>query len=271
MATSEQFRPDHCEEEQVDALQQVMCELDSVEQRMQPSSKYPINLEELRGGSNTVFKVSATSLAGQVVEGVFKPGSGEKELWDSPRSNHELYKRERAAYLVNVFLGQNLIPETVIATIYGEEGSLQRFIEGAVGFRNYTGLMAWGEQTCTMALFDYLLWNKDRQLAHILIDPEENFSLIDNGLSFDYRGERLISSNLEYFTVGQLFPESLALGIAQLTSNSSMNEALNSALASLLPSVVLDAFHERLGFLNRMSINRERISRRVINRMEYYP
>ena len=60
--------------------------------------------------SNGTFLV-AVSRAGRDMLAVYKPGRGERPLWDFPRG---LYRREAAAWVLSEQLGWGLVPETVV-------------------------------------------------------------------------------------------------------------------------------------------------------------
>lgn len=67
--------------------------------------------------------------------GVFKPKNGENKSYDTSGS---FFKRERASYLVDKFLGFNLVPPTVIREIDGQIGSVQEFIPDTDIFNQIT-------------------------------------------------------------------------------------------------------------------------------------
>lgn len=121
--------------------------------------------------------------------GVFKPKDKE---WPELRRHVEAgtyLNRERAAYIVDRFLGLDLVPPTVLREIDGKIGSFQRFVADAVP--------AWGipygeftkhimrQQLMKLWIFDYIIHNSDRHGGNFLIRPGENkLYAIDNGLSF---------------------------------------------------------------------------------------
>lgn len=112
------------------------------------------------------------------------------------------YKRERAAYLVDKFLGLNLVPPTVIRLVEDEIGSCQKFIEDKLhlhelvdekfGFtervddynaRVVTIVEENFQAFVKLLIFDYLIWNSDRYEFNFLISGNKLWA-IDNGLSF---------------------------------------------------------------------------------------
>lgn len=115
---------------------------------------------------------------------VYKPGSGERPLWDFPEG---LYMREVAAYQLSNALGWDLVPETVLRSDgpFGE-GSLQRFVDADFSFHYFILLEqpSFHDALRKVAVFDILANNTDRKGGHLLLDSDERIWAIDNGLSF---------------------------------------------------------------------------------------
>lgn len=115
---------------------------------------------------------------------VYKPGPGERPLWDFPGG---LYRREVAAYRLSEDLGLRLVPETVLRLDgpHGE-GSLQRFVDADFS-EHYFTLLERPEcrsDLLRLAGFDLLLNNADRKGGHVLIDESGAVWGIDHGLCF---------------------------------------------------------------------------------------
>src|SRR5262245_26404242 len=72
---------------------------------------------------------------GACVRAIYKPGRGERPLWDFPPG---LYKREEAAYLFSEALGWGLVPPTIVREGPYGEGSLQLFVEADSEQRSLT-------------------------------------------------------------------------------------------------------------------------------------
>ncbi len=114
---------------------------------------------------------------------VYKPGRGERPLWDFPPG---LYKREWAAYLLSEALGWGLVPPTVLREGPFGEGSLQWFVEADFE-QHYLTLLeeprhrARLEQICA---FDLLANNADRKSGHCLLAADGQIYAIDNALTF---------------------------------------------------------------------------------------
>jgi uncharacterized repeat protein (TIGR03843 family) len=133
--------------------------------------------------SNATFLASVCR-QGAMVKAVYKPGRGERPLWDFPSG---LYRREVAAYCLSEALGWNLVPPTVLREGPFGEGSLQLFIEADFEQHYFTLVEQrpdLHDQMRAMAVFDVLANNTDRKSGHVLIGPDDRLYGIDNGLCF---------------------------------------------------------------------------------------
>jgi len=118
-----------------------------------------------------------------LVQGIYKPGQGERPLWDFPDG---LYQREVAAFALSDHLGWDLVPPTVERDGPLGHGSLQLFIP-AVFDLHYFDLVEDENHHPTLqrlCVFDYVTNNTDRKGGHCLIDGQGRIWAIDNGLSF---------------------------------------------------------------------------------------
>lgn len=151
--------------------------------------------------SNYSF-LAVVRLGGDEARAVYKPGRGERPLWDFPGG---LYRREVAAYELSASLGLDVVPETVLRLDgpHGE-GSLQRFVDADFAEHYFTLLEDErnGAQLRRIAGFDLLVNNADRKGGHILVDWHGAIFGIDHGLCFhdepklrtvmwDFAGEEL--------------------------------------------------------------------------------
>lgn len=157
--------------------------------------------------SNATFLVTIRD-GDDTTDAVYKPGRGERELWDFPGG---LYRREVAAYELACALGWDLVPETIIREdgLQFGVGSLQRFVDADFS-QHYFTLLERGEHTEVLrriAVFDVLANNADRKGGHVLVDGDNHLWAIDNGLSFhpvrklrtviwDFGGEAIASDVL---------------------------------------------------------------------------
>ena len=133
--------------------------------------------------SNGTFLVEVT-LAHDRVQGIYKPETGERPLWDFPGG---LWRRERASFLVSRSLGWDLVPPTVVRwdAPLGV-GSIQCFVPAA--FDDHYFVLIEDEvhhpQLRRFAIFDAITNNADRKGGHCLLDLNGRIWAIDNGLSF---------------------------------------------------------------------------------------
>ena len=116
-----------------------------------------------------------------VVSGVYKPGAGERALWDYPSG---LFRRERAVYLVSEALGWGLVPETVLRDGPLGPGSVQRFVAADFAEHYFTLLERPEHHDALRAicLFDLLVNNGDRKSGHCLLGQDGKVWAIDHGL-----------------------------------------------------------------------------------------
>ncbi|MBO0747703.1 MAG: SCO1664 family protein [Acidimicrobiaceae bacterium] len=133
--------------------------------------------------SNGTFLVTVT-YAEVEVAAIYKPGRGERPLWDFPDG---LYRREVAAFELARQLGWNMVPETVLRhdAPLGE-GSLQRFVDADFEQHYFTLLEEERHHPALrrMATFDLVANNADRKGGHCLLDRESEIWGIDHGLCF---------------------------------------------------------------------------------------
>jgi uncharacterized repeat protein (TIGR03843 family) len=133
--------------------------------------------------SNATFVVEVTGAANRGLA-IYKPGLGERPLWDFDRG---LWRREVASYELARHLGWDIVPVTV-ARPDGPlgEGSLQLFVDAVPDEHYFTlvekpGLAA---QLKRVAAFDVVANNADRKSGHCLLTEDGHVWAIDNGLTF---------------------------------------------------------------------------------------
>ena len=136
------------------------------------------------------YSSNATFLVELKVDGesrgraIYKPGRGERPLWDFPPG---LYRREVAAYRLSAAMGLHLVPPTILRDGPFGEGSLQWFVDARFEEHYFTLFEArpdLHDQFRAVALFDVVANNTDRKSGHCLIDSDERIWAIDNGLCF---------------------------------------------------------------------------------------
>jgi hypothetical protein len=133
--------------------------------------------------SNRTFLVTVR-LDGVDMPAVYKPGRGERPLWDFPDG---LYPREVAAYRLSEALGWALVPETILRDKGPVgSGSLQRFVDADFEQHYFTLLEheRYRPSLRAMAAFDLIANNADRKGGHCLVDADEHVWGVDHGLCF---------------------------------------------------------------------------------------
>lgn len=138
-----------------------------------------LDCKALPWGSNYTF---ALALTDGEYEGlaIYKPQRGEVPLWDFPDGT--LYRREYAAFLLSRLLGWDFIPLTVVRDGPHGIGTVQRYIEPAIGYR-YLGPED-DDALWRIALFDLAANNADRKAAHCFKGTDGRVWGIDHGLTF---------------------------------------------------------------------------------------
>jgi uncharacterized repeat protein (TIGR03843 family) len=132
--------------------------------------------------SNATYLVEVAG-GGTPVLAVYKPGRGERPLWDFPPG---LFRREVAAWELSQALGWGLVPPTVLREGPFGEGSLQEFVHADFAEHYFTlrEAPAHRERLQQLCAFDLLSNNADRKSGHCLLGPDGRVWAIDNALTF---------------------------------------------------------------------------------------
>ncbi|HUX04977.1 MAG TPA: phosphatidylinositol kinase [Acidimicrobiales bacterium] len=152
------------------------------EQRRTLLGRGSIQIEGRVTGSSNQALLVTVRLDGQSTLACYKAEAGERPLWDFPDG---LWRREVAAYELDVALGTGLVPTTVQRddAPFGV-GSLQWWIEADdehyFTLREREEFSGW---FAALAAFDAVANNADRKAGHVLFDGERCWA-IDNGLCF---------------------------------------------------------------------------------------
>lgn len=155
-------------------------------------------------GSNYTFLVRVCAEQGEI-EAIYKPGRGERPLWDFPKGT--LCLRERAAYLVSEALSWHLVPPTILRKGPQGRGSLQYFVAHNPEEHYLTFQGQFLEQLQKISLFDVIINNADRKSGHVLLGDDDRLWAIDHGVCFhtDYKLRTVI-----WEFAGEPIPASLA-------------------------------------------------------------
>ncbi len=171
---------------------------------------------------------------------IYKPGSGERPLWDFPRG---LYRREVAMYRLAEYVGWDVIPPTTIAEGPFGEGSVQAFVNA--DFRHhYFSLHEDGmgtEDLLTLCALDIVANNTDRKSGHCLLGSDGRVYGIDHGLSF-HAQFKLRTVMWDY--IGEPLPANVTAGLGKLVS-----DGVPADVCSLLDGFEIDAVVARAAAL----------------------
>ena len=175
--------------------------------------------------SNATF-LAELELDGAAGLAVYKPGRGERPLWDFPPG---LFARELAAYQLSEALGWGLVPPTVRREGPYGEGSLQLFVPADFEQHYFTlrENPAHHARLKRICVFDVVANNADRKAGHCLLAPDGAIFAVDNGLCFhvepklrtviwDFGGEPIpegLRDDLRRFAAAPL-PDALAALLA---------------------------------------------------------
>ena len=133
--------------------------------------------------SNATFVVRACRLE-QRLTAIYKPERGERPLWDFPA---RLWRRERAAKLLDLQLGWTFVPPTVVRhdAPLGV-GTVQYFIPSDVNVTAFDLVTQprWATDLARLAAFDIVANNTDRKAGHCLLGADDRLYAIDHGLCF---------------------------------------------------------------------------------------
>jgi uncharacterized repeat protein (TIGR03843 family) len=173
---------------------------------------------------------------------VYKPGRGERPLWDFPPN---IYRRERAAYLLSESLGWRVVPPTVLREDAPlGPGSFQLFIDADIEQHYFTLIEEARHHDLlrTICVFDLLANNTDRKSGHCLVDEREHIWGVDNALCFsaepklrtviwEFGGEAIPDPLLE--DVARFVDQPLAPDLAALLSRKEQAALVRRARAVL--------------------------------------
>ena len=186
--------------------------------------------------SNATFLVSL-ALDGATTHAIYKPGRGERPLWDFPP---ELYRREIAAYRLSEALGWGLVPLTIPREGPFGAGSLQHFVDADFE-QHYFTLLEREEQherLKVICLFDLAANNADRKSGHCLLGPDGAVYAIDNGLCFHVESKL---RTVIWDFAGQPIPEARLEDLARFSG-----ARLPDDLAELIAAPEQKALHARI-------------------------
>ena len=189
--------------------------------------------------SNATLLVNVTC-GEESVRAVYKPGRGERPLWDFPPG---LYRREVAAYELSRSLGWHQVPCTVLRDGPYDEGSVQLFVDFEPGehyFSIHESRPDLHDDLRRMAVFDIIANNTDRKGGHVLLGTDGNVWGIDHGVCFsdDFKLRTVI-----WEFAGEDIPDAMLEPVSALAAQPP------SAITDMLSAPEEDAMMERIEWL----------------------
>ena len=139
--------------------------------------------------SNATFLVDVThpdTGDEPLLQGVYKPGRGERPLHDFPSG---LYRREAAAWELAHQLGWGLVPPTIVRDGPFGEGSVQLYMPCDYEQHYFTIREDPDrfDDLRRLAIFDLVANNTDRKSGHVLAGHDGQLWAIDNALCFHHQ------------------------------------------------------------------------------------
>ena len=188
--------------------------------------------------SNATFLVDVRR-GDHLLQGVYKPGRGERPLHDFPPG---LFRREAAAWELARQLGWGLIPPTVVRDGPLGEGSIQLYIPCDYDHHFFT-LRDDPDHVAALqrlAAFDLVANSADRKSGHVLLGDDGGVWAVDNALCFhhqfkvrtviwDWGGEPLADDLLA--DLGRLADDGLSEPLATLLDPFERDAVLTRAAA----------------------------------------
>ncbi len=188
--------------------------------------------------SNATFLVDVRR-GDHLLQGVYKPGRGERPLHDFPPG---LFRREAAAWELARQLGWGLIPPTVVRDGPLGEGSFQLYIPCDYDHHFFT-LRDDPDHVAALqrlAAFDLVANSADRKSGHVLLGDDGGVWAVDNALCFhhqfkvrtviwDWGGEPLADDLLA--DLGRLADDGLSEPLATLLDPFERDAVLTRAAA----------------------------------------
>jgi uncharacterized repeat protein (TIGR03843 family) len=187
---------------------------------------------------------------------IYKPGAGERPLWDFPERS--LHKREFLSYLLSQLLGWPNIPATVLRDGPHGEGSVQLLVDAHYETHYFTvrNCMELEGTFKQVALFDLISNNADRKAGHCLQDKNGEIWAIDHGLTFhtEFKLRTVIHEVCE-----EAIPTVLLQDLIRLEDLLNESSKVHEILAQFISSDEIAALRQRikqllkLGFYPQLS------------------
>lgn len=181
----------------------------------------------------------------------------------------EFYQNERAAYLIDRFLGFNLIPPTAVRVLDGEVGSMQEFIPDAATYNELEDDQAditkkHESDLMKMWIFDIIIGNFDRHGGNFLIQGN-NLYAIDHGHSLEHNGPYFLEKITLDTSYWQFFdkelPQEMIESIKNFLERPEEQQILEELLVELFDQQYASACLKRIKIIGEMLVKNGRINK----------
>ena len=149
------------------------------------------------------------------------------------------------------------------------EGSIQDFIPDPKNLIWDIDPSDVRQQLFGLAIFDYIIWNKDRKQENFFIKSKQ-VAATDNGLSFDRWPRGWIPDNLEEYAADSPVPENVLVNLRSFLNSPQDQSDLRLELLPLVPNQTVDIMYKRISKAHSV-LTKGRFSRYDIRTMEYNP
>lgn len=157
-------------------------------------------------------------------------------------------KYERACSLIDLFLGFDFVPPTVIREINGEVGSAQHYIENAPTSYELTEHERKAipkKELLKLDIFDYIVNNEDRHDNNYLIKNDKIYA-IDNEFTFSEQYSDYARHNWErHGTMNIMVPQEIKDKLASFVGSESKKRILKELLSELIPEERIEFMFKR--------------------------
>lgn len=178
------------------------------------------------------------------------------------------YQNERAAYLIDRFLGFNLTPPTAIRVLDGEMGSMQEFIPDSLMYEeledDYDFMKKHRPDLMKMWIFDIIIGNLDRHGGNFLIQGD-NLYAIDHGYSLEKNGHYFLENIDLYVGYYRFFdkelPQEMIGSIKNFLERPEEHQILEELLTELFDQQYATACLKRIKIIGEMLVKNGKISR----------
>jgi hypothetical protein len=194
--------------------------------------------------------------------GIYKPKSSSHVYCNENGDKNFHFQRERAGYLIDKYIGFDLVPPTVIRDVFGEQGSVQQYVENTQTYWNAEEEIykQFPLEYQKLLMLDYITFNRDRNDSNLLVG-EKQIHAIDNERTFEEEPPMDDSFNIPHPDVSpqRLLDQTVAQLLLDFQNDQSRKDALKMELESLLDKQTIEATFARIAILTKIIQNKEEL------------